>query len=349
MQFKNMYARTVTLTDREYERRTKELLGNYQEAYTKIGRDLKATYLKILSGVSSEDYYNEMLKYGRYRALLESVQDTYTQAARRAGFSQIVNSEFAITNNYYLRQYALNWVDDDALKSFFFLPQELIDQAVIGQPEQWIELEANIRRQIEMKYGSIGNYTRQSGTLTETLLTNRTADLNKIRGTLAQVFIQGKSYPQAASLIKGIMNDAAYKAMRIARTEGNRLVNAGGYAMTQRAISQGIDIVRQWDATLDARTRSRHAALDGKSEDENGLFHIGDDTSPYPGQFGLVQNSVNCRCSILDIVGGVQPEVRTGRNPLTGEYEEMTFRNFDAWAEDNNMAYNKNGVLRPKR
>lgn len=344
----NMYARTVTITEREYERRTKELLGEYQKAYKATTEHLKATYLKTLSGVGTENYYNEMLKYGRYKALLDAINTSYINAARRAGQMQVNNSTLAMSNNFYLRQYVLDWVDfDNRLTSFLVLPSELINQAVIGQPEAWTELTANIRNNIEKQYGSIANYTPQAGTLTDTLLANRTRDLTKLRGTLAQIFVQGKSYTQAASLMRDVLNTSANNALRIARTEGNRLMNAGSFALTQRARAQGIQIVRQWDATLDARTRGRHAALDGKKEDKDGLFYIGDDSAPYPGQFGQAANSINCRCGILDIVDGVQPEVRTGRNPLTGEYEEMSFRDFDAWAKDNNMHY-VNGALKPR-
>ncbi len=60
---------------------------------------------------------------------------------------------------------------------------------------------------------------------------------------------------------------------------------------------KGARIVKQWDATLDARTRSSHARVDGelRENDEkfsNGLLYPGDPS-------GSAAEVINCRCALL--------------------------------------------------
>jgi uncharacterized protein with gpF-like domain len=123
--------------------------------------------------------------------------------------------------------------------------------------------------------------------------------------------------------------------------------------MSQDAVAAGIDIKIRWIATLDMRTRPAHSRLDGEeinpaAEDE--YFTIGDDKAKHPGDFRKVQNNVNCRCTTLDIIDDKGPELRTGRNPVpdeNGKYknEFFTYRDFDTWAEERGLFYNKSGQL----
>ena len=50
---------------------------------------------------------------------------------------------------------------------------------------------------------------------------------------------------------------------RIARTEGHRIQNQSAMDAANKAKENGADVVKQWDATLDARTRPTHTMLDG--------------------------------------------------------------------------------------
>jgi SPP1 gp7 family putative phage head morphogenesis protein len=146
--------------------------------------------------------------------------------------------------------------------------------------------------------------------------------------------------------VRQIFNTTASNAMRIVRTEGNRLANAGNFAASNSAKEAGVSIVRQWNATLDGKTREDHARLDGQNEDKDGFFKIDGQRAQYPSHFGVARLDINCRCTTLDIVAGRTPETRTGRNPLTGENETYSFRDFDSWAKENNLRY-VNGILRP--
>lgn len=107
----------------------------------------------------------------------------------------------------------------------------------------------------------------------------------------------GMSYAQMAQQLKGVTNIGFNNAVRITRTEGHRIQCQAGMDACEKAKEAGADVVKQWDSTLDGRTRESHAKVDGeiKELDEkfgNGLMFPGDPK----GGAGEV---VNCRCALL--------------------------------------------------
>ena len=114
----------------------------------------------------------------------------------------------------------------------------------------------------------------------------------------------GMTYAQVAQQISASMMGAytnpggslAY-AMRIARTEGHRIQVQSTMNACQNAKDMGADVVKQWDSTLDGRTRPSHQKVDGEIREldepfSNGLMFPGDPA----GGAGEV---VNCRCALL--------------------------------------------------
>lgn len=111
----------------------------------------------------------------------------------------------------------------------------------------------------------------------------------------------GSTWNEMADKIAVGMNSPFKKAkniaMRIAVTEGHRVQNQGALDAGIKAKSKGADIVKQWDATLDGRTRPSHARVDGEIvelEDSfsNGLSMPGDPK-------GHPKEVVRCRCALL--------------------------------------------------
>ena len=115
----------------------------------------------------------------------------------------------------------------------------------------------------------------------------------------------GMSYKQVAQQIKARMvgnyddqpGGALYRSMTIARTEGHRVQAQSAMNAAYNAKEKGADLLKQWDAALDARTRDSHAKVDGEIREldkpfSNGLMFPGD-----PG--GGAAEVVNCRCALL--------------------------------------------------
>ncbi|MCC2111162.1 MAG: minor capsid protein [Hyphomicrobiales bacterium] len=90
---------------------------------------------------------------------------------------------------------------------------------------------------------------------------------------------------------------AAARAERIARTETHTAAQVGSEAAAR---STGLDMVGEWAAVEDARTRPAHAAADGQVIELGGTFTVGGEQLRYPGDpNGSAENIINCRCVAL--------------------------------------------------
>ena len=97
----------------------------------------------------------------------------------------------------------------------------------------------------------------------------------------------------------GMKGGALGKAMQIARTESHRITNEATFDAQLKAKDSGADVVKQWDAALDKRTRPHHAQLDGQIREIDKPFEVAGRTALYPGGFGIASEDINCRCAIL--------------------------------------------------
>lgn len=89
------------------------------------------------------------------------------------------------------------------------------------------------------------------------------------------------------------------RAETIARTEGHRVQNEARYDSMLAAKAKGADIVKQWDSTLDGKTRPEHAKLDGQVREVDEPFEIAGMEAQFPGGFGTAYMDCNCRCCML--------------------------------------------------
>lgn len=119
----------------------------------------------------------------------------------------------------------------------------------------------------------------------------------KITAQVSRGISTGMSYQQVAQQLAGYTNIGFNNAVRIARTEGHRVQVQSGMDACYKAKEKGADVVKQWDAALDKRTRESHAMVDGEIREldkpfSNGLMFPGDPS-------GGAAEVVNCRCALL--------------------------------------------------
>lgn len=124
-----------------------------------------------------------------------------------------------------------------------------------------------------------------------------------IRAELSRGIANGSTWNEMAAKIAKGMNspfDRAYNnAIRIARTEGHRIQNEAALDGQRGAKNKGADIVKQWDSTLDGRTRPEHREADGQIREIDEPFEVGGEKMQAPGVGGSARNVCNCRCCLL--------------------------------------------------
>ena len=124
------------------------------------------------------------------------------------------------------------------------------------------------------------------------------AELKKrIRSEVSRGVATSLPYKDIARNLNMQTNIGLNRAMRIARTEGHHVQVSSSYETSQRAKENGADVLKQWSAALDGRTRESHARVDGEIRELDEKFSNG---LKYPGDSaGGAAEVVNCRCALL--------------------------------------------------
>ena len=144
----------------------------------------------------------------------------------------------------------------------------------------------------------------------------------EIMREISRGIAQSLSYQEMARNLKNTTNVDYNKSLRIAKTEGHRIQQEATYNVQQRAIQRGASVVKQWDSTLDGRTRPSHQAVDGEIVGVNEPFSNG---LMYPGDpNGSASEVVNCRCCLLQrATWALTDEEFTKMNGETNELEHF--------------------------
>lgn len=145
---------------------------------------------------------------------------------------------------------------------------------------------------------ALTNNTKLSVSLYKKLGINATLLNRQIQSTISRGIAMGDSYNIIARNLNNDSNVGFNRAMRIARTEGHRVQMEAANDAQHVAKDAGADIVKQWDATLDGRTRPLHRELDGQIRELDEPFEVGGLEVMYPSAFGRAAQDINCRCVI---------------------------------------------------
>lgn len=129
-------------------------------------------------------------------------------------------------------------------------------------------------------------------------------DVDKLKDTIrfevSRGIANGSTWVEVGEQIANEMNSpfdiARNNAMRIARTEGHRVQEEAGLDAMRAAKEAGADVVKQWSATLDERTRPEHQEADGQIREIDEPFDVGGEDLMMPGD-GSAFNCINCRCT----------------------------------------------------
>lgn len=119
----------------------------------------------------------------------------------------------------------------------------------------------------------------------------------KITAQVSRGIATGMSYQQMAQQLEAYTKIGYNNAARITRTEGHRIQVQAGMDACYKAKDKGADVVKQWDATLDGKTRKSHRKVDGEIRKLDEKFSNG---LRYPGDpAGEAAEVVHCRCALL--------------------------------------------------
>jgi len=121
-------------------------------------------------------------------------------------------------------------------------------------------------------------------------------NVSAIREILAQAQSDGLGERDTVKKLGEYIENRSHAA-RIARTETH---TAAERASREAALSTGLDMVKEWGATEDLRTRETHAKADGQITEMDVPFIVGTSQLLHPGDpAGPAKEVINCRCTAL--------------------------------------------------
>lgn len=135
-------------------------------------------------------------------------------------------------------------------------------------------------------------------------------NMRKIQSAVLQGVLQGESPYKVAARLRDIGQMNYNASVRYARTMTTSAQNAGRYEAYRRADKLGVDLVIEWQATLDGRTRHAHRQMHGQRRAVDEPFKTPDGFEIlYPadctGDSYELQGEIwNCRCTLLSWVKG---------------------------------------------
>lgn len=270
----------------------KRLINEYKKSLKRINNDIS----KLYASMEGKPTLDKARRYDRLNKMYNKIANELKQL----GINEYKIDQNALKdtmkNSYYRSMYSFESSFNTGI-SFDILSAETINASLLN-PLTKVKWPNSIKTNIN--------------------------NLNlRLQSEINQSIIRGLSYRDTAKAVENIIvktkgadvTGAVNKALRIVRTETHRIYNAGadlGFNHAQEAGNKlGIKPLRKlWLATFDDRTRTNHRDADGQLSNKQGEFELFGVTFDSPGNSGLAEEDINCRCSYRTVVPGVKNRKR---------------------------------------
>ena len=139
--------------------------------------------------------------------------------------------------------------------------------------------------------------------LSSRLYTRLGQDVSKlkvaVRAEISRGIASGWMIDDIAAAIDRRQSIGLGNAKRIARTEARRIQNEAAYDAQLKAAENGAEILKEWCAILDSKTREDHRTLHGQRKKLDEYFEVNGHRALHPSGFGIPSEDINCRCVLL--------------------------------------------------
>ena len=243
----------------------KKLEANYQDALEEINSKIELLMARQDADMQHVIYQVE------YQKALKSQVSTILE--------QLHNNEFETVSEYLAVSY-----EDGFIGAMYDLQGQGIPLIIPIDQEQVVAAIQHETKLSESLYMALGRDTK---------------DLSKkIAGEISRGISTGSMYSEIARNIAAWGRIPQNNAMRIARTEAHRIQNKASMDACWKAKANGADVVKEWSAALDKKTRPSHQKLDGQIRELDEEFEVNGYTAMQPGDFGRPEEDINCRCRV---------------------------------------------------
>jgi len=286
MSLKNLFNQATKQTEKKEKQFIRNLNNEYNKAYKNMKKQREKYIAKMDTGKFTE---TEMMKFNRLSKLVKNLEDELKRVESLQTYQIKTFLKDAYELNYYYTGYALERMSSVKL-NFSLIDRKQVEQA-INRPLMNVALNNNKRS------------TRQS-----------------IRSALTQSVVKGEGIRETAANIKRQTEISANRALKITRTETTGIMSKAREQGFYKAKKNGLEVQKEWVATLDGRTRDSHGSLDGERVPTDQAFSNG---LMYPGdQSGDASEVVNCRCTVVAYI------------PEAEQDDSFEYDTYDDWVKN---------------
>lgn len=309
-------------------RRQKEVLQNELKNERTVLNQINAVYQRAMIDIEAKI---EKMQ-ARINMNLEDTAAIYQKQFQEALKGQVS----AILDNLNANQYdkIQDYLENCYYDSFIGVMYDLQGQGIpVIMP---IDQEQAIR--------AIQHDTKLKKPLYESLGYNVEQLKRTIAGEISRGIANGYMYTEIARNIRNHGKVSISKAYTIARTEGHRISEQSKADSRQKAKEAGADVLKQWDSTLDSRTRESHQKLDGQIRELEEPFEVNGRQAMQPGGFGVAKEDINCRCVTLQRARWALDEAELETLKKRAEFFEIDkTKDFDDFKEKYMKSIEKSG------
>lgn len=150
----------------------------------------------------------------------------------------------------------------------------------------------------------------------------------KLSRSITQGIIQGESLDKIANRLSDkLASTNANKMKTFARTAMTGAQNSGRQTQLENAKNLGIELMKEWMATLDPHTRDSHRDLDGEQVEVDKKFSNG---LMFPGEPGGAPAEVyNCRCTMVSDIKKYPSTYNRYDNISGKQIKNMSYRDWE--------------------
>lgn len=275
--------RRVAALYREASEDLREKIEAYFEAFAQRDKHQQAL---LKAGQITEEQYkqwrlNQLGRGARFEALRDAIAQRMTQANETAVayVNDLTPSIYSLNRNY--AAYTIEQVG--AAVGFTLWDESTVRRLIVQRPDlmPYYPAARALKRGIDLAWGK-----------------------KQITKQVTSGILQGESIGKIANrLQKNIPAMNRDSAIRTARTAVTGAQNAGRMDSYAAAEEMGIELEKEWRATMDGRTRHSHRRLDGERIGRGETFSNG---LRFPGDpLGRPAEVYNCRCTLIARVKGV--------------------------------------------
>lgn len=243
-----------------------QIKANYADALEEI-----ENRIAILQARDDADLQHVIYQVEYQKALKVQVQTV---------LEQLQNNNFETVSDYLTKSY-----EDGFIGTMYDLQGQGIPLVCPIDQKQVVEALQHETKLSEGLYAALGKDTKRLS--------------KQISGEISRGISNAAMFSEISRNIAGYCGISKNNAMRIARTEAHRIQCKATVDAQWKAKAKGADVVKQWDASLDGRTRDAHREADGQIRELDEDFEVGGERMQAPGIGGSAANVCNCRCALL--------------------------------------------------